>query len=221
MFMSSPCTRQASKGFLKTTQLTGYLAGAVGTAAVLAAPQVEAAVTAVTFGFGPQFNVSDGLGFFLSAVNGGTFGNMAAEATADSLRLGCRYTPVYNNGSYSAVNGLMRFFSDGTIIGTGANGANLGYAVAQNNAYPALDFTSNQLNQNIGFKTSTNNWGWANVSWTEANKTLTFNSAFVESVAGNSITVGAVAAVPEPSRTLLALAGLGGVALRRRRKLEA
>jgi MYXO-CTERM domain-containing protein len=52
---------------------------------------------------------------------------------------------------------------------------------------------------------------------------LTVNGAFVESVAGNSITINEslLAPAPEPSRALLALAGLGGVALRRRRKLVA
>jgi hypothetical protein len=206
---------------LPRSQMAGYLVGVVGTAAFLWAPQAEAAVTAVTFSFGPQLKYPDGLGFFQSAVNGGTFGYMAADTSPVSLGFGNRNTPVYNNGSYGAINGLMRFFSNGTFIGTGANGANLGYARAQANQYPNIDFTSDQLNKNIGFKTSTNNWGWANVSWTEADKTLAFNSAYVESVANTAITVGNIGAVPEPSRALLALAGLGGVALRRRRKQAA
>ena len=65
------------------------------------------------------------------------------------------------------------------------------------------------------------NWGWANVSWNASAKALTINSAYVESVAGTPITVGNIGAVPEPSRALLALAGFGAVALRRRRKQAA
>ena len=86
---------------------------------------------------------------------------------------------------------------------------------------PHLTFTTNELNKNIGFQTSTGNWGWANVSWNASAKALTFHSAYVESVAGNTITVGNIGAVPEPSRALLALAGLGAAALRRRRKQAA
>jgi hypothetical protein len=87
---------------------------------------------------------------------------------------------------------------------------------ASNNS--SRDLTADQLNQNLGFQTTTGHWGWANVSWDETAKALTFHQAYVESIAGNSITVGDIGAVPEPSRALLALAGLGGVALRRRRK---
>ncbi len=46
---------------------------------------------------------------------------------------------------------------------------------------------------------------------------MDINEAWGESVPNTPITI-SVAAAPEPSRALLALAGLGGVALRRRRK---
>jgi MYXO-CTERM domain-containing protein len=122
---------------------------------------------------------------------------------------------VYHTSSLAGSDGRVAFFNEGVVIGGGGNG-NTGFAWLQENNNPSLDFTSDQLNKNIGFKTSTGNWGWANVSWTEASKTLAINYAFVESVPGNSITI-----TPEPSRALLALAGLGGVALRRRRKQAA
>ncbi len=203
-------------------QMAGYLAGAVGTAALLGAPQAEAAVTAVTFGFGPQYTVADGFNDFWTVGPG--FGTLLGRAGVGYLFLGARTIralgSVYNTGSFDAETGLASFFADGTVIGAGGNGA-LGYAFFQRASPPSLDFTSDQLNKNIAFKTNTNNWGWANVSWTEATSTLAINSAYVESVANTSITVGDIGAVPEPSRALLALAGLGGVALRRRRKQAA
>jgi MYXO-CTERM domain-containing protein len=59
------------------------------------------------------------------------------------------------------------------------------------------------------------------VSWDATAKALTINSAYVESVANTPITVGDIGAVPEPSSALLALAGVGAAALRRRRKQAA
>jgi MYXO-CTERM domain-containing protein len=191
----------------------------VGTAALIGAPQAEAAVTAVTFGFGTEFNAADGSNLYWTVGPG--FGTLGGSASTGNLRLGLHpgtgLGSVYHNAAYGFSTGLARFFANNTIIGAAGNGAR-GYAYFQADYNPLVDFTSDQLNQNIGFRTSTNNWGWANVSWTEATKTLAINSAYVESVANTNITVGDVGAVPEPSRALLALAGLGGVALRRRRK---
>ena len=208
-------THPARQGSLKPSQLTCYLAGAVGTAALLGAPQVEAAVTAVTFGFGPQLTVADG---YDSWATSPFFGTLFGNAQPTSLALGT-FTgdvgAVYHTSSYNSYAGTARFFANGTVIGAGGNG-NKGYAFFQNDSAASVDFTSDQLNKNIGFLTTTNNWGWANVSWTEATKTLAINSAFVESDPFTPITI--PGAVPEPSRALLALAGLSGVALRRRRK---
>jgi hypothetical protein len=200
------------------SQITGYLAGAVGTAALLGTPQAEAAVTAVTFGFGTTYNTSSGYNSGWTVGPG--FGSIRGSANTGgvvSLGLNSSLGAVYTNGSFFGAGGLVSFFADGTIIGGGGNGI-LGEAFFEFSGFPAADLVSDQLNKNIAFKTSTNNWGWANVSWTEANKTLTVHSAFVETTANTPITI---TAVPEPSRALLALAGLGGVALRRRRKQAA
>jgi hypothetical protein len=213
--------RPARQASLKPSHLNRYLAGAAGTAALLGAPQAEAALTAVTFGFGPSYNLSDTNGNINWAVNGGTFGYLRGNLNGNYLSLGGdNVGAVYHNGHFGSSSGLMSFFANSTVIGLGTNGPNFNYAFAQANGIPGLDFTSDQLNKNIGFKTSTNNFGWANVSWTEADKTLTINEAYVESVAGTPITI-AAPAVPEPSRALLALAGLATVALRRRRKQAA
>jgi len=44
--------------------LAAYLTGAVGSTFLVSAPQAEAAVTSVTFGFGSVFNAADGGGIF-------------------------------------------------------------------------------------------------------------------------------------------------------------
>ncbi|OYW70534.1 MAG: hypothetical protein B7Z37_30395, partial [Verrucomicrobia bacterium 12-59-8] len=46
--------------------LATYLAGAVGSTLFLAAPQAEAAVTAVTFGFGSVLDITDGSSYTTS-----------------------------------------------------------------------------------------------------------------------------------------------------------
>jgi hypothetical protein len=222
--MTSPAriTRPARKEYLKPAQLTCYLAGAVGVAAMLGAPQAEAAVTAVTFGFGPQWTPGDGNSSTWAVSPG--FGTMGVQAAGSFFLLGITgyggYGTVYHNSYLSSTHGRMSFFADGTVIGNGSNGST-GSAFMYNSSFAGLSFATDQFNKNIAFKTSTNHWGWANVNVEPASYTLTINSAYVESIAGNSITVGDIGAVPEPSRALLALAGLGGVALRRRRKQAA
>jgi MYXO-CTERM domain-containing protein len=207
------------------TPLSAYLAGAVGAAAVIAASQAEAAVTSINFGFGSTLNAADGQNNF-STVGPG-FGTLRANGLFTDISLGLgptqSYGSVYQNSSLGSTTGLASFFANGVVLGAGGSGALLGNAYFQSNNISAINFTSDHLNQNIGFRTSTNNYGWANVSWTNSTKTLAINSAYVNSIAGGTITVGdtGAAAAPEPSRALLALAGLGGVALRRRRKLAA
>jgi hypothetical protein len=200
------------------TQITGYLAGAVGTAALLGAPQAEAAVVAVDFGFGATL-YRDGQGSTTVGPGQGTI-NFIARTDDSVVRMG---SFLYNLNNFNGgTEGLAKFFAEGTVIGAGGNGfigpGNVGYGFFHHYTLPILQFGSDQTNKNIGFKTSTGNWGWANVSWTHSTKSLAINSAFVETVANTPITI---TAVPEPSRALLALAGLGGVALRRRRKQAA
>lgn len=210
MKMSTSHARSAHRAVLQSQPLTCYLAGAIGSAAFLGAPQTKAAVTAVSFGFGPEFTSLDGAGNF--SVGPG-FGTIYGYSSASYLFLGKLGSDVFLPSGFS---GRIQFLAPGTVVG--ASGAALGRGYFQNDFAASRDLTTDELNQNIGFKTSTNNWGWANVSWTETTKTLSINSAYVESLANTAITVGDVGAVPEPSRMLLALAGLGGVALRRRRK---
>lgn len=208
--------------------LAAYLTGAVGSSFLVSAPQAEAAVTSVTFGFGSVLSASSGYYSQNTSITpnlGTIFARgrtnppfMGYGSPGYDVLLGARYLGAfYHQGG--ATYGKATFLNTGTIIGTGGNGG-LGMATFVE-PRPHLIITTNELNKNIGFKTTTNNFGWANVSWNATAKELTFHSAYVESVPGNTITVGDVGAVPEPSRALLALAGFGAVALRRRRKQAA
>lgn len=199
--------------------LAAYLTGAVGSTFLISAPQAEAAVTSVTFGFGSVLDSSDGVN-----TSPTTPGLGILLGVGDSyIRVGSPFNPahgfVYHDLSAGIYSGIPRFFASGTVIGTGSNGGyGAGYFFNDNDS--SLSIPTDQLNKNIGFKTGTSNWGWANVSWNATAKALTINSAYVESVPNTPITI-SVAAVPEPSRALLALAGIGAVALRRRRKQAA
>jgi len=225
----SPSTRPAS---LQPLPLAVYLTGAVGSTFLAGAPQAEAAVTSVTFGFGSVLDASDELQFTFTSTTP-NFGIMYVTATTfltysnggytfePLVRLGAGFSPSY--GQFYQLGssfGQARFLANGAIVGSGNNGA-LGMAYFASPGNSSRSITTNEFNKYLGFKTSTNNWGWANVSWDATAKALTFHSAYVESVAGNTITVGDIGAVPEPSRALLALAGLGAAALRRRRKQAA
>jgi MYXO-CTERM domain-containing protein len=193
--------------------LAAYLTGAVGSSFLVSTPQAEAAVTSVTFPVS-VLNQSSGL------VSGTTSPNLGiVYMIGQPSAIAIAY--AYHNAEFKSFQGSAKFFANGTTLGAGAGGSIVGYAMFFYNGTDASLNLASQENKNIGFKTLSNNFGWANVSWDASAKALTFNSAYVESVAGNTITVGDVGAVPEPSRALLALAGFGAVALRRRRKQAA
>ena len=221
---SNPPMKSKSKSSLQPLPLAAYLTGAVGSTFLISAPQAEAAVTSVTFGFGSVLNSGTGYSQFQTTPY---FGKLTAMNSSNNVLLGTFSFggSVYNQNErefYGMKTGTPSFFASGTVIGNGNNGP-LGRAYFYTNyvnLFPEFRITTDQLNKNLGFQTSEGNWGWANVSWNATAKALTINSAYVESVPNTPITI-SVAAVPEPSRALLALAGLGAAALRRRRKQAA
>lgn len=197
----------ASQSSLK---LTRYLTGATGVAAFLAAPQADAAVVAVQFEFGPVA-YGNGVNFsqpYVASTGGGII-DYAIMYGGISLGYIVLNTPA-NTGN--------PFFNEGTY----ANFASSSFPTGASPTFFYFDNgISDELNRNIFFTTQSSHSGWANVTWNQTAGSLTFNSAYLETDSSKGITIGDVGAVPEPSRALLMLAGLGGVALRRRRKLVA
>ena len=206
--------------------LAAYLTGAVGSSFLVSAPQAEAAVTSVTFDH--VFYAGSGFGYFNSTPYVGQLGGYAGGGF---LVLGCGPAGgyVYNQNQFGYMGlsrGTPTWCAGGFQIGNGTYGA-LGKCYFSNPYNASLNLSLDYPYWNIGFQTKAGNWGWANVSWNNEDKTLTFNMAYVESVPGKIIAVGdhgisagdaGISAAPEPSRALLGLAGLAGVALRRRRK---
>ena len=217
---------------LRPARLATYLTGAVGSSFLIGTPQAEAAITSLTFGFGSVLNLNSTLeqvetpilplseNFGWMHVDASTYDNGAV--TEEFITIGL--DALQNKGSFYFDNllvpnsfyGTAKFLAPGTVVGNGANGLR-GQASF---VFPDANFniTTNQTNKFLGFLTSAGNWGWTKVSWDATAKELTFHSAYVESVVGSTIAVGDTGVVPEPSRALLALAGLGAAALRRRRK---
>ncbi len=220
---------------LRPARLATYLTGAVGSSFLIAAPQAEAAITSITFGFGSVLNLNSNLvqsetpilspseSFGKMYVDAGTYFNGAN--TEEFITLGL--DALHNKGSFYFENlvepnpfyGKAKFLAQGKVVGDTTNGK-LGQATFSSPG-PGFTITDNQTNKFLGFLTSAGNWGWTKVSWDATTKQLTFHSAYVESVVGSTIAVGDTGVVPEPSRALLALAGLGAAALRRRRKQAA
>jgi hypothetical protein len=83
-------------------------------------------------------------------------------------------------------------------------------------SFTSPDFTSDNY---LGFKTQAGNYGWLNTTWTASTGQFQVLGGAYESVVGADI-VTPVAAVPEPSTCVMALAGLacGGFVVFRRRR---
>lgn len=190
--------------------ISKYLAGAAGFTASMAAPQVDAAVTAFTFDFGSTLNSSTGFRF----NSGSGFGNLLSGGANNYIEIGgvnSSNGQLYQSGTF---RGSATFFAAGTTVGNGLNG-NLGLGIFVNGYTPVSNITTNQSGY-IGFRTSTGNYGYSEASWDAVGKVLTLGSSFVESVAGDSITV-----VPEPSVAGLLAVGAVAAARRRRRAAQA
>lgn len=203
---------------IASSRLGGYLLGGLGAVTTVATQQADAAVNA--FVFTPT--VIDGTSGFNYNANGG-FGDLVTNGYynegSTTIKLGSAIIgSVYNSGTYNPgpySYGLTSFFAPGTVIGAGGNGA-LSTGFFSDFSPSGLTYTTDQQGY-IAFKTSTNYYGFAEVTWIAATKTLTINSACVADAPNTSITI-----VPEPSVAgLLALGAIAAARTRRRVKTAA
>lgn len=201
---------------ITTSRLGGYLLGGLGAVTTVATQQADAAVNAFVFTptvingtTGYNTNNSGGFG---SVITYGIYNEGTSTISLGSLGSG---SSVYNSGTYFPgpySYGLTSFFAPGTVIGAGGNGT-LSTGFFSDFGPPGVTYTTDQQGY-IAFKTSTNYYGFAEVTWIAATKTLTINSACVADTPNTSITI-----VPEPSVAgLLALGAIAAARTRRRVK---
>ena len=234
------CDGMTSPESLLTRKLAGYLAGVAGTAAVLAAPQAQAAVI---YWDNADIFAPVGVGFTFEPVTGLIGGAVNGYTTPVG-----GFTVWNYSANYIQLTGDAKNPAVGTLAGPNATsnlalGTTIGSAsvFAGSGPYPyfmyfdksnAAGFPWNTeadgttgyvgLKFEIGVNT---HYGWARFTYDDLTTgNITLHDFAYENVAGQSILAGdtgPAAAAPEPSRALLALAGLCGVALRRRRKQAA
>jgi hypothetical protein len=157
---SNPLMKVKSKSSLQPLPLAAYLTGAVGSTFLISAPQAEAAVTSVTFGFGSVLSASDNFTNYTTPTspNYGTifargetrpgFGNRP-PFNIPSYTVGLGMQSFANQGTFyhqgSGGLGSAAFLANGTIIGGGGNG-NVGTAYFFENR-TSYQITTDQPNQ--------------------------------------------------------------------------
>ena len=227
--------------FPPTGKLAAYVSGAIGSATFLAAPQAEAAiiywnpsdaVEPVNTGYSASY-----IGFNFDMLTGAVTASgsetntgflfYSRHAEHESLRatLSDSFGTVAGPSNYE----LARLTA-GTVIGAASNFAgSYGYKSFGNHGSSNAQWDT-EVDGTTGFVglrfaiAGQSHYGWARFNYDDATTgDLTLLDFAYEDVAGQSISAGdiGIAAAPEPSRALLALAGFGAVALRRRRKMAA
>jgi MYXO-CTERM domain-containing protein len=240
-----------SPEILLKRKLAGYLAGAAGTAAMLGVHEAQAAVvywspTNWIGGAGPGNPVTAGLdgGFtfepltgivgaavdqYTVPISGFTVWNYSNSGSGNFVQLlGDTPNPTVGPAvGYDAISNLALstpigmgstfgdYYSDGFVFFDYKNFVGYPWNTGANTTgYVGLQFKNG----------ANTHYGWARFTYDDLNTGfITIHEFAYENQPGQSILAGDTgsAAVPEPSRALLALAGLCGVALRRRRKQAA
>lgn len=222
--------KQASTPAFQPRQLAGYLSGAVGMATVLAAPHAQAAV--IYWNPTDATATATNMGFRFDMVSGAV---TAASSYQDNSPTGF----VFWNGPQAEYAFITRTTSlndaavGGTqmsvLIGGTSIDAASAWAGASSGTWTYFDDNAagghpwnTEVDGTTGFVglqfaiAGNTHYGWARFTYDDLTTgNLTLHDFAYDDVAGTSINAGAI---PEPGSALLALAGLGGVALRRRRK---
>lgn len=227
----------------RTNRLGTYLAAGLGATTGVAATS-DAAI--VQIDIGPSgFNIG-GVNGGLAAGTYGAFDNFPVAGQGAIEIVNAFVTP---NGSYTGLIGAAGSAEGALWLANGGNSTEpFNFASPTNFAkdapiggstpfgveaspfhtlfrmsFGAFSGVSPDFGPNsyMGFKTASGNYGWLEVTWTQATNEFQILSGAYESVPGATILAGQIAPVPEPST--LAMGGVaalvcGGTALRRWRK---
>lgn len=199
----------------QSARLGAYLAAGLG-ASTIATSNVEAAI--VVIDIGPT-------GFNIGGINGGLTSGTEISKTSFPLNGGgtIQLWHGYNDfigmagedGLEFAINGgnaSPRNFALNASIGSSANFT--GYQDFSVFKYYSNMSTSFNSGSYMGFKTasSTNMYGWLEVTWNSKNSQFQILSGAYENSSGVAILAGDTGAVPEPSTWALSALLAGGAA---------
>jgi hypothetical protein len=214
----------------QSTRLGAYLAAGLG-ASTVATPSSDAAI--VVINIGPT-------GFNIGGINGGVASG--SFKTINNFPLTSAGTLKVYNDSYKiglgGISGLKIGYANSGIYATpkkfvlnevinssviGGSAVSPDVTVFRNNNYYGT-FSSPNFGPGsyMGFRTSANNYGWLEVTWTNASSQFQILSGAYESVPNVAILAGATvpapAPVPEPGTWAAAALLAGGAAFARWRR---
>jgi choice-of-anchor C domain-containing protein len=198
-------------------------------ALVLALVCVAVSAQAATIIFSDGFNFAGplpGPPYFTTVLNGGTIGPWTVGGNSVDW-IGGYWTPAEGNGSVD-VSGMAAGSLSTTLSTVAGQSYMLSFYLAGNpgsgNLIKSLQVQVGDLDQVFTFDTTGRGYGsmgWvlASASFTSVagNDTLTFTS-LEQNVYGPALDGVTVSAVPEPATYALALLGLAGIGLFRRRR---
>ena len=220
----TPTRKSAAK---QSIRLGAYLAAGLG-ASTVATPSSDAAI--VNINIGPT-------GFNIGGINGGVTSGSSKSINSFPLASSGSLL-VYNNpgdkiglaGSLGIKfgvaplggNAVPRKFTLNATINSAAIPADFGadasvfrYVGYYGTIYNSPNFGPGSY---MGFRTSANNYGWLEVTWTNASSQFQILSGAYESVANVAILAGATAPIPEPGTWVAMAVFAGGAAFARWRK---